>query len=139
MVSRRQKFRQSITHFINSFFKNEDKDILSQGVLCSAVWNNAAFEALAKKLLLALGTQCLLKSSLKTKNSLEMSEQAGNMAMAIYALELYERRSEDLTIEQRDGTLVEAMIDNQKTGSNVMDGNVRDLLKFSTRGWIAIA
>ncbi|EJK61211.1 hypothetical protein THAOC_18342 [Thalassiosira oceanica] len=104
-----------VTHFINSLFKNEDTDVLSQGVLCSAVWNNAAFEALAKKLLLALGTQCLLKSSLKTKNSLEMSEQAENMAMAIYALELYERRSEDLTIEQRDDILVEAMIDNQKT------------------------
>ena len=121
-----------VTLFINELFKwDSDTHILSQGVLCSSVWNDAVLEKLARKLLLAVGTQCLLQSSLQGDNrQQDMSAQAENVAMAIYALEIYERRSKDLTIEQRDDILVESMIDNQSTGSNVMDGNIRDLLKF---------
>ena len=103
-----------VTHLINSVFKKEsDKNILSQGVLGSAVWNDAVAEKLARKLLLALGAQCLLKSSLN-ENSWET--EAENIAMVIYALELYDKRSKDLTFEERDDILVEAMIDNQKGG-----------------------
>jgi len=103
-----------VTHLINSVFKKEsDTNVLSQGVLGSAVWNDAVAEKLARKLLLALGAQCLLKSSLN-ENSWET--EAENIAMVIYALELYDKRSKDLTFEERDDILVEAMIDNQKGG-----------------------